>query len=104
MSNKKKERRKFDLVASTLPKFLDNTIEKHRYTGLELKEMGYVTKPGEVLIDHLRYTYNYPVQMQMNLSRRIRRAYQSGGYEAVNAFINSLAKTITFNQEKEETI
>jgi len=99
MSNKKKERRKFQFVASTLPRFLDNTIEKHKYTGLELKEMGYVLKPGEVLADHLYYTYNYPVQIQMNLPRRIRRAYESGGYPAVNAFVLSLAKTITFKQE-----
>ena len=73
---------------------LENTVEKHRLTGFQLKEIGYVPPEGVVLFDTMMYDYNYPVIRDMNHERRVRRAFERNGWEGVNAYFESLLKAL----------
>lgn len=100
---KKANAKKFRQLAmiSPIPTFVENTIQKHIYTGKQLlEEVGYVPKDGEVINPNKTYTFNYPAQVYVNHARRMRRAFTSGGYEAVNKYVQSLATAMESREQE----
>jgi hypothetical protein len=76
-------KRKLKATASILPEVLVLKREKIQVEGEWLK---YSALPGEFK-DGEKYWYNQPVWMPVNHFRRLRRLYQSRGFEAVKEYV-----------------
>lgn len=74
--------------------FMVHSIEKHYYSGFELKEMGLETYKDEAIINEHQYIYDYPVQMLMNYARRVRRVFRRNKWDGVNEFLLQLKKKL----------
>ncbi len=97
----------FQRFAAMLPPFMENTKEKHKYTGAELIEWGFTDEfdgeqKGQPLNPGATYIYNFPVQVLVNHARRVRKAFLRGGYPELNKYLQGLADKVIAQKQLAE--
>jgi hypothetical protein len=78
--------------ANQLPLVWTNTLERHRMTGQELIEMGYVEQKGQKINPEEKYIYNSPVQIAANHYRRLKRAWLKHGAKGIATYLLQVRK------------
>lgn len=90
---------KIDQTAAMLPIVLGWTKEKHRMTGAEVIELGTIKEiEGKKIIEDMTYIIPFPVQLNYNHKRRLRKAYQKGGFDAIQKYVLMIHQITQENQ------
>ena len=97
----KEEEKILRAYCSQMPTFTEEACEVHIMTGIELKEMGYVEKKEEPIIEDKKYRFNYPVIMNTNHYRRLKKAWLKGGEAGLKKYFEGVKEAID-NHKKEQ--
>lgn len=88
------DKRILKAFADRLPVIMDRTSERHIMKGSELKQMGYVFKPGENVKDDETRIFFQPVQVARNHYRRLKDAWEKNGQAGIQKYLNEIASLL----------
>lgn len=86
--------------ARVLPVVMEWTSKKHKMTGEEMKEMGFVEEMGGEVDSEGKYVYSMPVQMAANHYRRLKRAWLKDGQPGLTKYLKHIVQLI--EKEKQD--
>jgi hypothetical protein len=85
-------------LAANIPTFQQHKHEVHLYTGAEILAWNTIKDiDGKPIDPEKVYTYNYPVIMNVNNERRMKKAYQMGGEKGIKHYMEQTLNQLQNN-------
>lgn len=90
---KKKTKKRLDSIAAQLPVMYETANAHQRIKGSSLLERGITEHKGEEISPYKYYSFWKTIQVPVNHSRRLKRAFQRNGEKGVLRYIKQLNNT-----------